>query len=146
ECAQGKDPARLEQVLFEEIERLAKDGPDAKELARAKRIIAAGEAHDAETVSDLAEDIGEFAIDGDWRIALTTLERIQSAKAPAVAALTRKLLGPEHRVVGWCLPKKETKHAKNDQRAGKIARRAAKAPRRPSKKAQRSPRTRKALA
>jgi zinc protease len=146
ECAQGKDPARLEQVLFEEIEQLAKDGPDAKELARAKRIIAAGEAHDAETVSDLAEDIGEFAIDGDWRIALTTLERIQSAKAPAVAALTRKLLGPEHRVVGWCLPKKETKPAKTDQRAGQTARRAAKAARRPSKKAQRSPRTQKARA
>lgn len=113
EAAQGKDPARLEQRVREELAALAQQAPTANELARAKRIIAAGEAHDAETVSDLAEDLGEFAIDGDWRISLTTLERIQAAKANAVSALVRQLLSPESCVTGWCLPKQEpTKSAK----------------------------------
>lgn len=107
ECAQGKDPAKLEQAIFEEVEKFAEHGPDAREMNRAKRIIAAGEAHDAETVSDLAEDIGEFAIDGDWRISLTTLERILAARPAAVTSTARRLLCAERRVVGWCLPKQK---------------------------------------
>jgi zinc protease len=107
ECAQGKEPLALERAVFEEIEKLGSTGPSAKEMLRAKRIIAAGEAHDAETVSDLAEDIGEFAIDGDWRISLTTLERIQAAKPSAVTSAARRLLSAERRVVGWCLPKSD---------------------------------------
>jgi zinc protease len=104
ECAQGTQPAKLERLIDAEFERLARVPVGRAELARAKRIIAAGEAHDAESVSDLAEDLGEFAIDADWRLALRTLERIQRASAEELRKTTAKLLVPERRVVGWCLP------------------------------------------
>ena len=108
ECAQGVAPAKLERAIDAELERLARTPPGRTELARAKRMIAAGEAHDAEGVSDLAEDLGEFAIDADWRLALRTLERIQRASAAEVSATTGALLGPARRVVGWCLPQERS--------------------------------------
>jgi zinc protease len=105
ECAQGTRPERLEQMIDEEFARLATRLVGRAELARAKRIIAAGEAHDAESVSDLAEDLGEFAIDADWRLALRTLERIQRTRAAELRATAARLLAPGRRVVGWCLPR-----------------------------------------
>jgi zinc protease len=112
ECAQGTRPERLEQMIDEEFARLATRLVGRAELARAKRIIAAGEAHDAESVSDLAEDLGEFAIDADWRLALRTLERIQRTSAEEVRAASAKLLMPGRRVVGWCLPREEPARAR----------------------------------
>ncbi len=114
ECAQNVAPEKLERVLDEELARLARTPPGKAELERAKRMIAAGEAHDAESVSDLAEDLGEFAIDADWRLALRTLERIQRARAAEVSRCVAELLGPERRVLGWCLPEERPaprKHA-----------------------------------
>jgi len=105
EAAQGVDPKRLERAVDEELERLATKEPTAAELTRAKRLIAAGEAHESETVSDIAEDLGEFAVDARWQLALSALDRIAAVSASAVRACAAKLLVPRRRVVGWCLPR-----------------------------------------
>jgi zinc protease len=112
ECAQGTRPAELERLIDAELARFSAEPVSKAELTRAKRIIAAGEAHDAESVSDLAEDLGEFAIDADWRLALRTLERIQRTSAEEVREAAAKLLAPGRRVVGWCLPKEEPARAR----------------------------------
>jgi zinc protease len=104
ECAQDARPEKLERAIDAELERLARQAPQRAELARAKRIIAAGEAHESEGVSDLAEELGEFATDADWRLSLRTLERIGRTRAEELRATTARLLAPGRRVVGWCLP------------------------------------------
>ena len=107
ECAQDTKPEKLERLIDAEFALLACEPVSKAELSRAKRIIAAGEAHDAESVSDLAEDLGEFAIDADWRLALRTLERIARTSAEELRAASAKLLSPSRRVVGWCLPQEK---------------------------------------
>jgi zinc protease len=120
EAAQGVEPAALERAIDAEIDRLATQDVSASELARAKRLIAAGEAHDSETVSDIAEDLGEFAVDARWQLALEARARVTAVTAGAVRECVARLLRPERRVVGWCLPKK-------GGAAGKVGRRARKA-------------------
>jgi zinc protease len=112
ECAQGTRPEQLEQRVDAELARFSAQPVGRAELARAKRIIAAGEAHDAESISDLAEDLGEFAIDADWRLALRTLKRIQRTSAEELRVASAKLLAPGRRVVGWCLPRQEPARAR----------------------------------
>jgi zinc protease len=105
ECAQGVAPEVLESAVDREIERLSANVAPAKELDRAKRTLAAGEAHESETVTDLAEQLGEFAVDASWKLALEAPSRIAAVTARAVRDVARKYLGKERRVVGWCLPK-----------------------------------------
>jgi zinc protease len=105
EVAQGVEPAALERAIDEEIGRLAAKDVPATELARAKRLVVAGEAHDSETVSDLAEDLGEFAVDARWQLALEAHARVTAVGAGAVRECVARLLRRDRRVVGWCLPK-----------------------------------------
>jgi zinc protease len=105
ECAQGTTPAALEKAIDAEIARLRDELVPAPQLARVKKMLTASEAYDSETVTDLAEEIGEFAVDADWHLALHTIERIQSTDAKALQACVRKFLVPERRVVGWSLPR-----------------------------------------
>jgi zinc protease len=127
ECAQGVEPAKLEAAIDAEIALLAHEVPGAGEVARAKKILAAGEAHESETVSDLAEDLGEFAADACWQLALETVERIERVSPKAIRECAARLLDRKRRVVGWCLPNGKT------ELAG--ARAKVRAPRRPRSKA-----------
>jgi len=120
EAAQGVEPAVLERAIDVEIDRLATQDVAPAELARAKRLIVAGEAHDSETVSDLAEDLGEFAVDARWQLALEARDRVTAVSAGAVRECVLRLLRPERRVIGWCLPKKS---ASRDRAARKGVRR-----------------------
>jgi len=118
ECAQGVDAATLEAAVDAEIETLRRELVPAKELERGKRILASGEAYESETVSDLAEEIGEFAIDADWRLALHTIEKIRAVTPAMLRDFARRVLAPERRVVAWSLPKSE----KQGQKKPKVAR------------------------
>jgi len=107
ECAEGVEPARLESALEAEIERLARELVPASELKRARAILAAGEAYECETVTDLAEDLGEFAVDADWRLALQSNERLAAVRARDLRDVARRFLTRGRRVVGWSLPRAE---------------------------------------
>jgi zinc protease len=107
ECADGVDPRKLEAAIDEELARLAKERLPQSELRRAKRILAASDAHESETVSDIAEELGEYAVDGDWRLAIEGVERNAAVTAVAVREVTARLLTPERRVIGWSLPEGE---------------------------------------
>ena len=73
--------------------------PTAAELKRAQAMILSSEAYESETVSDLAEDLGGYAVDADWRMALDGCQRYQAVKAGALRAAvaafdhTRRLAG-----------------------------------------------------
>jgi zinc protease len=67
ECAQGIAPEVLERAVHEEVARLVATPVPASELARARAILVASEAFDGESVTDVAEELGEWAVDDDWR-------------------------------------------------------------------------------
>lgn len=104
EAVQGVAPETLEAAVTEELERLAEGRVSAAELKHARRLLAAGEAQEGETVSDLAEHIGEYATDAQWRMALELSEHRERVSAKQIQEVARKLLGSQRRVVGWSLP------------------------------------------
>lgn len=104
QCRDGVEPSVLEAAIDAELARLAAEGPSEAELERARRMLKASEAHDAETTSDLAEELGSWAIDVDWTHALDGGERHAAVHAAAVRDVAHRLLQPARRVVGWCLP------------------------------------------
>jgi zinc protease len=104
ECADGVDPRTLERAIDDEIVRLAAERLPQSELRRAKRILEASDAHESETVSDIAEELGEFAVDAHWRLAVEGVERNEAVTAVAVKEVTSRYLVPSRRVIGWSLP------------------------------------------
>ena len=104
ECAQGVEPAVLEKAIDEELEALATKSLTAAELKRAKGMIASSEAYEAETVTDLAESLGEWAVDDDWRRAFDGGARHARVTSKDVREAVRRFLVPKRRALGWCLP------------------------------------------
>ncbi len=121
ECAQNADPRKLERAIDEELAKLANEKVGAKELARVRSVLEASEAFENETASDFAERLGEYAVDADWKLALDGLARALAVDAKALRDVTKRLLAPERRVVGWCLPKDSAKAARAKPAAAKRA-------------------------
>jgi zinc protease len=104
ECAQGVEPAALERALDDELGRLAREPVSRGELARALELLRSMEAFDSETVADLAENLGEWAVDCDWRMAFDGGARHARISRAKLRETVAKRLTRERRVVGWCLP------------------------------------------
>ncbi len=104
ECAQGVDPAVLEQEIDDELRKLATTKLDAREMKRVRSFLRSSEAYDGETVSDLAEELGEYAVDYDWREAFDGGARHDQITPTMLRDTVARLLVPSRRVVGWCLP------------------------------------------
>jgi len=104
EAAQGVDPRVLEAAVDEELERLATEKVAPAELKRAKAMMRASDAFDGETVSDVAEEIGEWAVDADWRMAFDGGARHDKISAEKLRKTVARYLRPERRVSGWCHP------------------------------------------
>lgn len=105
EAAQGVDPADLERAVDEELARLADERVAAAELRRAKALMHASDAFDGETVTDVAEELGEWAVDADWRMAFDGGERHDRITSEKLRRVVAEYLRPDQRVVGWCHPR-----------------------------------------
>lgn len=104
EAVAGADCAVLEAALDEEIVRLCSEPVSEAELTRAKKLLAASEAFDSETTTEIAETLGEYATDLGWRQALTVGERRNAVTAESMQAVCTRLLKPTARVVAWSRP------------------------------------------
>ena len=133
EAAQGAHPDEIEAVVVEEIARLAAGDVSPDEIKRAKAMMRASEAFDSETASDLAEEIGEWAVDFDWRMAFDNGARHAKVTKKDLAEAVASYLSPERCVTGWCLPQSEALAAgkapaqKKKKRAARGARRSPRA-------------------
>ncbi|TDJ69092.1 MAG: insulinase family protein [Planctomycetota bacterium] len=105
ECAPDVEPEALERAIDAELAELAAKLPAAKELKRAKATLASSEAYEGETVSDLAESLGAWAVDAHWHLALEAAERRNAVSAKDVRDAARRFLRSDRRVVGWSLPR-----------------------------------------
>ncbi len=124
ELPQGKRPEELERAVDAEFARLADERVPTKELERVRRTILAGDAYDRETISDLAEEIGEFAVDTHWRQAFEAVDAIRAVTAANVQACARRWLGQARRVTGWSVPK-AAPASRSGSKASKSKRRRA---------------------
>ena len=128
ECAQGVEPQALEAAIDEELERLATELVSAPEMKRALALLQASEAYDGEAVTDIAEEIGEFAVDYDWRMAYDGCAKHKAVRPKELRDVVARFLGKAQRVVGWSLPAAELEAPKP------VASKAKRVPKRKAKK------------
>lgn len=104
DAARGAERADVERAIDAELERLSTERLRASELARAVSMLVASEAHEGESISDLAHELGGFAVDADWRMAFDGAARLARITPAQVKRVAREVLGRNRRVVGWCTP------------------------------------------
>jgi len=104
EAVHGADTERLEAAIHEEVARLVDEPVGEGEMHRAQKLLAASEAFDSETVTDVAETLGEYATDLRWQDALAVEARRASVDVALLQATCERLLRPDRRVVAWSRP------------------------------------------
>ncbi len=107
ECAQGVAPEKLEAAINVELARITTSRMPAAEFKRVRSILTSAEAYETETATDLAETLGSFAVDADWRLAVEGTRRIQAVTAQRALECAGRLLTGDQQVVGWCTPRPE---------------------------------------
>lgn len=85
-----EDHARIEGVIYEELDRLKTEPVSDHELRKAKNVLQASLVRDMETNNGKAEKIGTCALlFGDWSILTTMLDRYESITADDILRMAR---------------------------------------------------------
>jgi zinc protease len=103
-ASDGVSLASLEEAVTQEIDRVRRDGLTEDEVARAKRQLRARLVFDADSVTNIAHQIGYFeTVTGPGFFEALT-SRVQEVTAAQVADVAARRLAPEQRTVGWFRP------------------------------------------
>lgn len=82
---EGTDPAKAEALLYEELERLARDGPEARELEKAKNGIEAGVVRSMKTINGKASLVMDTELFfGGWERLPEVLKTLRAVSADEV--------------------------------------------------------------
>jgi zinc protease len=107
-CPLEKVPA-LEEALFAEVARLAKDLPTTAELDRAKALIERSFLLGQLRAADQAEAMAiDLISTGDPNFSARYIERIRAVTADQVRAMARKYFSPENETIVVVKPRGET--------------------------------------
>jgi len=93
-------PEEVEAMVYEEIERLAREGPTEDELDRVRNQVAAGAVRRMRSNLGLAFQLaGATSLWGDWREAFRGVERLRDLSAEDVRRAAARYLTPGNRTV-----------------------------------------------
>ena len=105
ELKPGGTPAEAENALYAELERLGKDGLEARELEKAKNNLAATLMRELTTNSGRAHALGTYEMMlGDWRRGLALPSAYEGITSDDVKRVVQKYLGRERRNVVTLIP------------------------------------------
>ena len=102
--ADGQTIGTIEQVVLEELERLRTGGITDAELAKVQAQLRARFVYDADSVTDIAHQIGYFETISSWRSYGQLRDRLEAVTPDAVQAAAAKYLVPSNRTIGWFEP------------------------------------------
>jgi zinc protease len=101
----GFDAAKTERLIDEEIARIAKEGPTAGELAKARNQALAGFWRGLETISGKAQALGDYEVfHGDYRKLFDAPSQYESITADDVRQAAATVLRAGNRTVGVLEP------------------------------------------
>jgi zinc protease len=101
----GGDPARVEQLVDEELARLAREGPTPAELDKARNQALAGFWRGLETISGKAQALGEYQVfHGDYRKLFDAPAQYEGITAEDVKQAVATVLRATNRTVGTLMP------------------------------------------
>ena len=100
ELPPGGAPERVERILYEELEQVARRGVTASELARARALLRSAVLHEVSTHHGVAHALGQAeALVGDWREAGRALEHYAAIGPKDVKRVAAEYLDPSRRSV-----------------------------------------------
>lgn len=102
--APGKSHGEVENVLLEELERVAREGVSEQEVARAQQQLTALEAYGRDGPFAIAAQLNEAIALGDWKLYATYLDRIGQVTPDDVRRVAQTYLQEATRTVGWYVP------------------------------------------
>jgi zinc protease len=106
DVAPGVAPEALEAALWEELERIATDGPELGAFERARAILRSGRVYRQATSSGMAAVLGTMqTMGGDWRLYLEQDRRVETITPEDVRDVAARFLVRRNRTVGWALPR-----------------------------------------
>jgi zinc protease len=105
ELLKGQPRDKAEQLVLDELKRLAEEPVSPEELRRVQRVILAGFVFGREGVHELADSVARGVTTNDLDYLKTYLPRVAAVTAADMQAAARKYLDPQRRVVVWSVPK-----------------------------------------
>ena len=106
ELKKDADPAKVEAILLEELNKLSKTSPSAKEMQRIKNDIRMNFASNLKSLEGLSDRLAWFQRLGSWKGMLEYPDKIAAVKAEGIPEITATYCNPDYKVVGLLLPKK----------------------------------------
>jgi zinc protease len=102
--AEGQSIGAVEEAVLGEIERLRTNGITPAELKKVHTQLKARFVYDADSVTDIAHQLGYFEIISSWQAYEKLRERLDAVTPEAVHAAARKVLVASNRTIGWFEP------------------------------------------
>lgn len=105
ELPPGGDPARVEDAIYGELARIAREGVDEATLRRAKAIVRSSILNAFTSHAGIAHALGEHQVlFGDWREALMVLERYEAVTNEDLQRVAGTLFQASNRSVVTVIP------------------------------------------
>ena len=102
---EGVEGPAIEAVLYEEIERLAREPVQERELAKAKNLLIADFYRDMATISGRAQGLGTFELfHGDWRNLFGVVDTYETVTPEDVMRVAGEYLTADNRSVVTLIP------------------------------------------
>jgi zinc protease len=98
--ADGQTLAAVEDAVLTECDRIAQDGPTADELATVQAQLRARFVYDADSVTDVAHQLGYFATIDRWQAWPAVFTRLAAVTVDAVHGAARRYLAADNRTIG----------------------------------------------
>jgi len=100
----GNSAEMLEAAIREEIERIKREPPSAREVQKAKNQVEASFIMEQDSLYSRAMAIGGMEMAGGWRLIERYLDGIRAVTADDVTGAARKYLTDDHKTTGVLIP------------------------------------------
>ncbi|HVT03870.1 MAG TPA: pitrilysin family protein [Thermoanaerobaculia bacterium] len=102
------DLAKTEKMLDEELARIAKEGPTAAELSKARNMAVANFWRSLSTINGKAQTLGTYEVFyGDYKLLFQAPAKYEAVTADQIKSVAQKYFLPTNRTVGWLVPEAE---------------------------------------
>ncbi len=116
EALPGVSVDKVEQALYEEIEKLKKEPVPPTELQKAKNQIEADFIQSQDSIFDLAGELGRYEACSSWKDWEKYLPGIQAVTPKDLLRVAAKYLTEDNRTVGILIPQAEKDTSQNEEK------------------------------
>ena len=102
--AEGQTLRAVEDVVLGEVDRIVREGMAEAELAKVRTQLRARFVYDADSVTDIAHQLGYFETIDRWQTYTELIPRLASVTLDQVNAAARRYLTVDNRTLGWFEP------------------------------------------